>query len=54
VINLNRFRKARGKEQQVRQAELNRQSHGVAKADKERQLSERERAERDLDGKKLT
>ena len=54
VVNLNRFRKANAKTEQTRQAEHNRQSYGRAKVDKERTASERERAERDLDGKKLT
>jgi hypothetical protein len=54
VVNLNRFRKARAKDERVRQAEGNRLQHGLGKTDKQRILSERERAERDLDGKKLT
>jgi hypothetical protein len=54
VVNLNRFRKGRAKDEQGRQAETNRVQHGVGKAEKKRILSEHERAERDLDGKKLT
>jgi len=54
VVNLNRFRKARAKGEQAKQAELNRQIHGRRKSEKERAISEHERADRDLDGKKLT
>jgi len=54
VVNLNRFRKARSKDEKAREAENNRMQHGVGKTEKRRILSERERAERDLDGKKLT
>jgi hypothetical protein len=54
VVNLNRFRKAKAKDEQARQAEQNRQIHGRGKAEKTRTVSEHERADRDLDGKKLT
>jgi len=54
VINLNRFRKARDKNEKTRQAEENRRTHGRDKAEKQRQALEKESADRDLDGKKLT
>ncbi len=54
VINLNRFRKARDKNEKTRQAEENRRTHGRDKAEKQRQAREKESADRDLDGKKLT
>ena len=54
VINLNRFRKARAKAEEGRQAEENRVRHGRDKAEKRQTASEQDRADRDLDGKKLT
>ncbi len=54
VVNLNRFRKSQEKTEKSRKAEANRQIHGRDKLEKERSASERESAERDLDGKKLT
>jgi hypothetical protein len=54
IVNLNRFRKARAKAEQVRQAEENRRLHGRDKAEKRRGTKEKARAERDLEGKKLT
>jgi hypothetical protein len=54
VVNLNRFRKARAKAEKEQQAEQNRLRHGRPKAEKRQTESERERGERDLDGKKLT
>jgi len=54
VVNLNRFRKARAKAEQTQQAEENRIRHGRGKAEKRETSSERDRNDRDLDGKKLT
>jgi len=54
VVNLNRFRKSRAKDEQVKQAEQNRKIHGRTKAEKKSSISEHERASHDLDGKKLT
>ena len=54
VVNLNRFRKARAKAQQEKQAEENRVRHGRPKSEKLKSGDEQERADHDLDGKKLT
>lgn len=54
VINLNRFRKARAKAEDARQAEENRVRHGRGKAEKRQAADEQDRTDRDLDGKKLT
>jgi hypothetical protein len=54
LVNLNRFRKAQEKSDQLRKAEANRQSHGRTKLQKEREATERQRLDLDLDGKKLT
>jgi len=54
VINLNRFRKARVKAEQEKQAEENRTRHGRTKAEKRQTSIDLDRTDRDLDGKKLT
>jgi hypothetical protein len=54
VINLNRFRKARVKAEQEKQAEENRTRHGRTKAEKLQTSIDLDRTDRDLDGKKLT
>ena len=54
VVNLNRVRKARAKAQAEKQAEENRAAFGRSKAEKRQTGIERERADQDLDGKKLT
>ena len=60
VVNLNRFRKQKRREEESRQAEVNRVRHGRTKgekerelADRERELADRERAARLLEGKRL-
>ena len=53
VVNLNRFRKKKAREGKAKQAELNRIRHGRTLAEKERELAERERAARLLEGKRL-
>lgn len=53
VVNLNRFRKQKRREEEARQAEANRVRHGRTTAQKERELAERERAARLLEGKRL-
>ncbi len=53
VVNLNRFRKKKQKEDRAKQAEINRIRHGRTKAEKERELAERAKAVKDLAGKKL-
>ncbi|RYG65835.1 DUF4169 family protein [bacterium] len=53
VVNLNRFRKKKAKEAKEKQAEINRIRHGRTGAEKERELAERRRATRALDGKRI-
>jgi hypothetical protein len=53
VVNLNRFRKKKEREERARQAEINRIRHGRTKAQKEREIADRERAARLLEGKRL-
>jgi hypothetical protein len=53
VINLNRFRKARARAEDAKQAEENRSRFGRSKEQKRRQEREDERKAKDLDGKKL-
>ena len=54
VVNLNRFRKARVKAEQEKLAEENRAKHRSTKSEKAKAGTEQDRADRDLDGKKLT
>lgn len=53
VVNLNRFRKKKAREEKEKQAAINRARHGRTQAQKERELADRERAARLLDGKRL-
>lgn len=53
VVNLNRFRKAKLREEKAKQAEINRLRHGRTQAEKDRERQERERAARAIDGKRL-
>jgi len=53
VINLNRFRKKKQREEKAKQAEINRVRHGRTQAEKDRERLERERAARLIDGKRL-
>lgn len=53
VVNLNRFRKKKEREEKAKQAEINRIRHGRTQAEKDRELAERERAARLLEGKRL-
>ncbi|MDO9016497.1 MAG: DUF4169 family protein, partial [Deltaproteobacteria bacterium] len=48
------FRKQKRREEEARQAEVNRVRHGRTKGEKERELADRERAARLLEGKRLT
>jgi hypothetical protein len=54
VINLNRYRKARAKQEQTQGAAVKRQQFGQNKVDKRRSEIERAQEQADLDGKKLT
>lgn len=53
VVNLNRFRKKKAREDKAKQADINRVRHGRTQAQKDLELADRERAERLLAGKRL-
>ncbi len=53
VVNLNKFRKKKQREEKEKQAEINRIRHGRTKAEKSREHADRERAARLLEGKRL-
>ena len=53
VVNLNRFRKKKQRDERAKQAEINRIRHGRTQAEKDRERTERERAARTIDGKRL-
>lgn len=53
VVNLNRFRKKKQREEKAKQAEINRLRHGRTQAEKDRERAERERANRLIEGKRL-
>lgn len=53
VVNLNRFRKAKAREEEQRRAAENRALFGRSKRDREAGAKEQHRGDRDLDGKKL-
>jgi hypothetical protein len=53
VVNLNRFRKKKQREEKAKQAEINRIRHGRTQAQKDRELADKERAARLLEGKRL-
>ena len=53
VINLRLARKAKARAEADKTAATNRARHGRTKADKARVKAEAERAERDLEGKRL-
>ena len=52
IVNLNRFRKQKRREQAEQDAERNRLRHGRTKQEKRLEKLEREHAERELDAKK--
>ena len=53
LVNLNRLRKAKKREDDARQAEVNRAKFGRTKAEKARDLAEVTKLEAELDGKKV-
>jgi len=53
VVNLNRFRKAKQEAEAKRRAVENRAAFGRSKTERAEQSRERERGERDLDGKRI-
>ena len=53
IVNLNRFRKAKKAVEAERRAAANRVAFGRSKAEHQKVDGERERGERDLDGKRI-
>ncbi|MBR9972229.1 DUF4169 family protein [Magnetospirillum sulfuroxidans] len=53
IVNLNRWRKAKTRDEKNKQAEANRAAFGRTKAEKQAAGKEAERQKTDLDGKKL-
>lgn len=53
IINLNRRRKAKARDEKSKQAEINRITFGRSKAEKEMARHESQQRDADLDGKKL-
>jgi hypothetical protein len=53
IVNLNRFRKDRKRDEEKQQAAVNRADHGRTKAEREREDAERQRRDELLDGRKL-
>ncbi len=50
MINLNRFRKKKAREEKERRAETNRRFHGRTKAERAREETEKQRLEKKIDG----
>jgi len=50
VVNLNKFRKRKRKEEEVKRAETNRRLHGRTKAEREKERLERQKRDSILDG----
>jgi Domain of unknown function (DUF4169) len=50
VINLNRFRKKKAREEKERRAETNRRLHGRTKAERAREDADKKRLEKKIDG----
>jgi hypothetical protein len=53
VVNLNRFRKQKAKEQREKQAEVNRRLHGRTKAERAHDQLQKRQLTRGVDGAKL-
>jgi hypothetical protein len=53
IVNLRRARKDKARQQRESEAEANRRRFGRTKAEKAADKDTRERAERDIDGKKI-
>jgi len=53
IVNLNRWRKAKTKEDKARQADANRVAFGRTKAQKDAERKQTEQAARELDGKHI-
>jgi hypothetical protein len=53
VVNLNKFRKRKAKEQREKQADTNRRLHGRTKAERERDELQKRQLEKGLEGKRF-
>lgn len=53
IVNLNRWRKAKAKEEKARQAEANRAAFGRTKAQKQGERQRADQISRELDGKRI-
>ncbi|MCH2109072.1 MAG: DUF4169 family protein [Polyangiaceae bacterium] len=53
MVNLNRFKKRKAKQEKERRAETNRRLHGRTKAEREAEASRKEKEQKDLAGKFL-
>ncbi|HEY1795445.1 MAG TPA: DUF4169 family protein [Stellaceae bacterium] len=53
VVNLNRFRKTKQREEEKREAAANRTQHGRTKAEREKEAADQKRRDALLDGNKI-
>jgi len=53
VVNLNKYRKQKSKVEQARRAETNRRIHGRTKAERARELLQKQRQQSLIDGARL-
>ena len=53
IVNLNQYRKRRGKQQGEKTAAANRARHGRSKAERQKERLESDKAAKDLDNKRL-
>lgn len=53
VINLNKFRKQKAKQDREKQADINRRLHGRTKAERLQELKQKQKLETQVDGAKL-
>ena len=54
VVNLNKFRKQKAKQQREKQADTNRRLHGRTKAERLRELKEKQLLQARVDGARLS
>lgn len=53
VVNLNKFRKQKAKQEREKQADVNRRLHGRTKAERLQELKQKQRLESQVDGARL-
>jgi hypothetical protein len=53
VVNLNKFRKQKAKLEREKQADINRRLHGRTKAERQRELLQKQRLTEKVDGARL-